>query len=411
MKKLIVLAVASLFATSAFAGEMKWWGNAGWRYNYTKNDDSLNSKNAAGKDLSEQITKSHAARANLGVTGGWENVEWGAAIRTGQATNSDYVNLNDAADQTIGLSQAWFRYVRDFGSLDLALTVGRQANVFAYDTWSQQFFDNDVNLDGFGWQFKFGMFGLNAGQYILGAKNRGTPGQGSSFTKTEATDSAAATNSKFEYLIGFQPHMTWKFTDEIETFFAVGYYLWSTDAYTNTTNGGYSSTALNPNAVAASTFNIHNPKQWQFLNTWSLPYNLSLNAELVLNKEVNYNAATVAGYTGTVDADVSDSAWAVGLKYGQVKKAHDWDIGYIYGTKGINSVIGAFSNNLIAPDNKGHTIFADYAIADNFNIGFKWFSMKEKEKISPVTGVAFTGANANQEQKTKYWEITTGVMF
>lgn len=415
MKKLIVLAVASLFATSAFAGEMKWWGNAGWRYNYTKHDDNLNSKDPAGKDVSEQITKTHAARANLGVTGGWENVEWGAAIRTGGAgsINTDYVNLQNGGDQGIGLSQAWFRYVRDFGSLDMALTIGRQANTFAYDTWSQQFFDNDVNFDGFGWQFKFGMFGFNAGQYLLGAKDRGGNGA-TTYTKTESTDAVAATNSKFNYLFGFQPHMTWKFTDSIETFFAVGYYLWSTDAYSNATNGGYNSAGLNAGtipAVAPSTFTIHNPRQWQFLNTWSLPYKLSVNAELVINKGVDYNANTVAGYAGAVDADVSDSAFALGVKYGAVKKAHDWDIGYIYGSKGVNSVIGAFSNDLVPVDNKGHTIFADYAVADNFNVGFKWFSMKEKEKIDPTTGVAFAGNNANQELRTKYWEITTGVMF
>jgi len=58
--------------------------------------------------------------------------------------------------------------MRDFGSVDFNLTVGRQMNVFAYDKKSENFFDNDVRLDGFGWQFKFGMFGLNLGQYVLG---------------------------------------------------------------------------------------------------------------------------------------------------------------------------------------------------------------------------------------------------
>ena len=44
MKNVIVLAVAALFATNAVAAEMKWNGSAGWRYENTSNNDSLDSK-------------------------------------------------------------------------------------------------------------------------------------------------------------------------------------------------------------------------------------------------------------------------------------------------------------------------------------------------------------------------------
>ena len=82
MKNVIVLAVAALFATNAVAAEMKWNGSAGWRYENTSNNDSLDSKFSAtnDKDVSTTKTRSHKMRANLGVMGGWEHVEYGFGI-------------------------------------------------------------------------------------------------------------------------------------------------------------------------------------------------------------------------------------------------------------------------------------------------------------------------------------------
>jgi len=152
--------------------------------------------------------------------------------------------------------------------VDLSVTIGRQKNVFAYESTSQNFFDNDVRFDGFGWNFKLGSFGLNAGQYLLGAKSSGTNGA-SVFTKTDASEAAATTSSHFNALYGFQPYMNWKFTDEIDTMLAVGWYSWVDDSQTNL-NAGYNSNALNTNAVTYSN-RIHNPKKWQFLSTWNFP--------------------------------------------------------------------------------------------------------------------------------------------
>jgi hypothetical protein len=126
---------------------------------------------------------------------------------------------------------------------------------------------------------------------------------------------------------------------------------------------------------------------------------------------------------GRNNVDVTASAFSIGAKYGDVKKAHDWSVSYNYGTKGIASVIGAYSNNLILPDNKGHTFNATYALADNFHLGFKWISVAEKERKNTIdvaaavnttaqtAGQSYTGLQSNQEQKMKYFELTTGVMF
>lgn len=398
------------------AGEMKWNGSTDWRYLATTHDDNLSSVNAAGKNMSKQYTKSHSISANLGVTGGWENVEWGFGVRTNNAANDSHATFTNNADTALGIEQAWFRYMKDFGSVDFNVTVGRQKNVFAYDMHSQQFFDNDVRWNGFGWQFKFGMFGLNAAQYVLGAKSQGANGA-STKTQTDATDAAAATQSHFNTLIGFQPHMTWKFTDEIETMFAVGYYLWNDDSQQNRTGGGYNSATLNtgtPAPNAGTAFNMHNPKQWQFLNTWTLPYSLNFTAEYVMNKTVRYDRNTVAGYAGASggqEPEADKSAFAATLQYGKVKKAHDWTIGYTYGSKGLASTINAYSNDQFLADNKGHVFNGSYALADNFTLGVKGYFLKEKAKKVATTGAAYAGTTANQEQKTSTWELTAGVNF
>lgn len=395
MKNLFVLAVAGLVATSANAAEMKWSGGADWRYSQTNSNDSMNSRDAAGKDTSKSRTKAHQIRANIGATGGWENVEWGVGARTTNAANEDFVTLQNNGDRGIGFEQAWFRYLKDFGSMDLSVTVGRQKNVLAYDAVSQNLFDNDVRFDGLGWQFKFGMFGLNAAQYVLGSNVGGT----SQVTNTDSTAASNTLNQKFSYLFAFQPHMNWKFTDEIEAMFAVGYYTWRDTSGTNAIA-----------SPAATNFRLENLRQWHFLTGWTLPYNLNLNVEYVMANKQKYDARSVAR-AATPNPEAARSAWSAGLTYGGLKKAHDFTVGYAYGTKGIAAVDNRYTYDKFAADRKGHMFNVGYAIADNFTIGWKGLFLKEKEKIDPATGVTYAGANASRETKTSYWELTTGVMF
>jgi len=438
MKNLLVLAVATLFATNAFAAEMKWNGSAGWRYANLSQDDNLDSKNSAalGKDISTTKSRMHQVRANLGVMGGWEHVEYGIGIRTTNATNDDYTTVNTGADRNIGLEQAWFRYVRDFGSMDLGLTIGRQKNALAYDSQWETLFDNDVRWDGFGWNFKFGMFGFNASQYVIGAVTHTAPAVGattgatgaSNYSYTEASEANAGTTKHFAMLYGFQPHMNWKFSDDIEAMFSVAYYKWIYEGDNNQTGGGVSTAALNNGAAAAGTvpalagnqYRMWNNSQWDFLATVTLPYNLNFTGDYVKSNKAAYNNTTMnGGWASTNNPEVGSSAWTLGLTYGKLRKAQDFTVGYAYGTKGIASVINTFTNDKFAADNKGHTVLLGYAMADNFHLGFRWISLQEKERLNAVAattaaacgGAAYAGANANQKMKQNYWELTAGVAF
>lgn len=435
MKNLLVLAAATLFATNSFAAEMKWNGSFEWDYAQQSQNDSLDSKDsvANGKDVSTTKSRMHQYRANLGVMGGWEHVEYGVGIRTNAGVaNSDYVTANNAADRAIALEQAWGRYVRDFGSLDLAFTFGRQKPAMAWDSEWQTLLDNDVRFDGFGWNFKFGMFGLNAAQYVLGTVTHSATAGGSalassgsltssSYTYTDSSDTNAQTTKHFAMLYAFQPHMTWKFSDEIEAFLAVAYYRWIDEGRTNQIGGG---AGVNGNgagtvpALANRTFRFDNKTQWDFLAQVSLPFNLNFTADYVKANKATYDNVSVSGYTATTGADVSSSAWTLGLTYGKLRKAQDFTIGYAYTTKGIGSMANDFTNDLFKADNTGHTIKVGYAMADNFHLGFRTLMLQEKERIDNTSatnalgaGSAYAGTNANQKMKTNYWELTAGVAF
>lgn len=445
MKKLAVLTVATLFATSAMAGEMKWSGSAGWQYTKQKYDDSLGStatvaavagkaQDRNGKNLSEQTQTNQKIRANLGVAGGWESVEWGIGLRT-QNTNAgsgvdEWVNYGGATnpDTAIGLDLGWFRYMHELGGVNASATVGKQKAAFVFDDNSENFFTSATRLIGLGWNFKMGMFGLNAAQYWLGARSGGTNGT-TSVTKTEFSDAAASTQGNFHSLLAFQPYMNWKFSDDIETMFAVGFYKWNTSQFTNLSGGGYASSTINSTtAVNTATTNgsgtdtaskpaavgynlkMHDPSQFQIYNTWTLPYSLMFSWEWVQNKKVKLDQNS--GLLGTLTpVDVSRNAWAANLNYGNLKKAHDFTAGVTYGKKGIGSVIGAFGNTTILPDNKYLIAKLGYALADNLNLSFMHVWQTENEGIDVSTGKPYAGNFANQKQKSKYWEITTGVSF
>ena len=435
MKKLLVLAVVSIIAaTSAFAGEMKWSGSMGYRYeNYTY-DDGLGSqsKDAVPSDTSHQFKKQWRVRANIGVNGGWDNVEYGFGVRTGSSSSlpsSDWSttqsNQNGGGVSAPVIDNAWFRYLMNMDTVKVAATIGHQPLTLAYDTSASLLFYSADRFDGFGWKFDMGMFGLNAGQYILGARNGvpgANPGNSSSITGSDRTQKLGNTVGPHQIntLFAFQPYMKMKFADDIETMFAVGYYVWNDDSNQNLMHGGYDSSTLNATATstvgatAASNFRIHNPRQWHFYNTWSLPFNLAVNLELIKNKKSQYDVLSVPNYIGTANTapvSVSSTAWTAGIAYGAVKKAHDFKLSYNYFKKGIASVINTYSYTTLPTDNKGHLLSATYRLAENFDLNAAWATMKEIEKIDPTTGVAYAGTNANEQQKTTYWQLQASMNF
>ena len=424
MKKLLVLALASVFATSAFAADMKWNGSAATRFTSKTQQDGTATVNTTGQSTAKDTQKTLGLRGNFGFTGGWDNISYGVGMRTGTgSTVSDWGNYaSNSADFPVSLEQAWMKYSYDTGYGDLGMTFGRAKSVFAQDTQSQQLFDNDMRFNGLGWQWKWGSFGFNMAQYTLGARNAGTT-DAATYTYTDSTQNAATTKSHFAWIYGFQPNMSWKFSDEIDTFFAVGYYRFSGDdgRFTNRIHGGFSPLDLTSasaltavNTSKSGVINVDNSKIVQLYNTWNLPYRLKANVEVLLNKKYKYSAVNQTNGTaaGATQADfgankTSSTAWTVGLQYGAVAKPHDFMLGYAYGVKGLTSVPGALTYSSFLPDNKGHTIDAKYALATNFVLAWKGVFLKEQSR-KDSKGDAVTTA---QEHKSNYWDVSAIVSF
>lgn len=406
MKKLLVLAIASLFTTAAVAGDMKWSGSAAVRYNNTVLNDGLQATTAVGtgvKDISKTTTKAHAIRANIGAAGGWDKMEWGVGFRTGGAatTTSDWVNYAAMGDQAVGIEQAWFKYNNDWGFGDISAIVGRQKNVFAHDMMTEQLFDKDLRFDGFGWTWKWGSFGLNASQYVIGASNNLAATGASTYTTTAATEAGANTQRRFGVLYGFQPHMHWRFTDSIDAMFAVGFYKWSNVVTAGNAVHGFTT----PSATGDNgTLVMDNMKQWQVLAMINLPYNLMFSGEYVMNKEQKYGSAATIFSNNNADK----SALALGLSYGKLKRAHDFTIGYAYNMKGLGAVANAQTNNLLPADANAHFVKAAYNLAENFSLGWQGIFADEKSKKQAANGNAITGPQKNTRS---YWELVAGVSF
>lgn len=444
MKKLLVLAVACLVTSPAFAADLKWYGDVGVRYNQNKFDDGMAATTSAradgAADVSKETTKAHMMHARLGVTGGKDHVDYGVGLHTSGATNNtDYVYFNNNNDRTIAAELAYLRYSNDFGFGDLSVTMGRGENVFAADHNGQILFDNDITWDGFGWKWKMGNIGFNASQYIIGGNNAGTVGN-STITNTEESNMGVSQNSaasaynrkqNFTTMLGFQPTFNFRFTDEIEAMFAVGYYIWNgqSNTTTNTVHGHQAS--LNSNARRTSTgaisddaqtVAVNNPHQWQFLVDTSLPMNFNASFEYIQNKKMYYDAfaasaanVTTGNYGGGMTREMKRSAWAGTLTYGKLARAHDWKVGYTYANRGLASAIDAYTNDSVLADEKGHILTASYNLTDSMSLGGRYISTKEISKMDAQgnsVGNATTSANAtSRSHANKYWELTAGVAF
>ena len=293
MKRSVLLALAALLLPAAAQAETTWSGGTSWRYLIRNNDDGLSTKNAAGKDSSKSTVKTHQIRADLNAFSKGEDFDWGVGFRTFGSANSEWLTLQNNGDRAITLENAFLRAHYAYWGIDLDVTLGRAKTVMFYDSIGQALFDKDNRWDGLGWSWTKGAFGLNASQYVLGARSSSTALASSSFTRTDATESASATPSGFGMLYSIQPHVKFKVSDEIEAIVAVGYHHWAgvggTTAYENAIHGGTVGTVGNTNPVI-----LDNPRQWQLMTEWTLPMKLRFVGEYIQNKKVFYGTRLVS---------------------------------------------------------------------------------------------------------------------
>lgn len=419
-----ILTVALLFAVAPSAqAEIKWSGGAGVRQLIIKRDDGMSLKNntSENKDISKSTNKRWEYRGAIGVLASFENVDAGIDLRTNPTSaTSEWVQANNNGDFGIFVAQAFGRVKFKPFDTDLGVTVGRAKTVLLYDNMAQTLFDNDTRWDGFGWSWKMGMFGFNAAQYVLGAQSLGTGASASTYTYTDASESAANTQSRFGVLYAFQPNVTFNIMEDITSTFAVSYLSWAntqgnatTGWFSNNVHGGVQNTTGGVAVGNTTAVSLDNARQWHFLSDTALPMKLRFVAEYIINKKVLYGARNQAATGAATPVEANNKALALSLGWGKPKKAGEFGLAYSYGRKGIAAVIGTFSNGDITPDNISHMFEGRYMLADSVSIGGKAQWHSEKAKLGgdgqPLTGVTGTSNNADRKTTQQRFEIVTAV--
>lgn len=416
MQKFVTAILFSVALSSAAAqAEITWSGVAGVRHMIRKMDDGLNTKTQVGsefKDSSKSTQRRWEFKGVIGASNKGESVDWGIDLRTYANQRSEWLSVSNGQDLAITIGQAYGRYHTSVFETDMGLTFGRAKTVLLYDNVSQQLFDNDARWDGFGWTFKRGMFGVNAVQYVLGAANQGTAGA-STYSKTEATEADPQAQSHFGVLYALQPYVQFKPSDTITSTFALGWLNWSgtgaktgatstSGFYSNDIHGGTKGTVGNTSPVI-----MDNAQQWQLLSDTSLPYNLRLVGEYVRNKKTFYGTR-IAVANPAVEAD--RNAWAATLYWGKPKKAGDYGLGYTYGSKGIASVVGTFTNGDVPVDNNSHFLEGRYLYADNLFLLVKAQFHTEKALLDG-NGQPLAAPNNTRKQSEDRFEFITQAQF
>lgn len=416
MRKFIAVVLFAFIVAPNARAELTWNGGASIRHMIRVNDDGLDTRNAAGKNSSRSVNKLWQFRGGLGVVSRTDGgAEYGFDVRTANGTtttpiNSEWVTVQNGGDFVPTIGQAYARLkFKPFDS-DLGVTVGRSKTALLYDNVGQALFDNDTRWDGFGWQWKMGMFGFNAVQYVLGATDRGTGANPSTYTTTESSQETGDTKSHFAVLYAFQPHATFQITEDITTTFAVGHLLWSgtgatatTGWYTNTIHGGTAGTVGNVNGLP-----MDNIRQWQFLSDTSLPFKLRFVAEYIKNKKMFYGLRNQAATGAATPKEADNDALALSLAYGKPKKAGEFGLVYTFSDKGLGAVITSISNGDVGADNRSHMFEGRYMLADSFSVSAKAQWHKEKARLGG-DGQPLAAPNGNRNQTQARYEFIGAV--
>lgn len=390
-----LLIVAFSFSPfSVFAMNIEWSGNMALRYSLVAIDDKLPTRGDSG-DVGNTKTETYQAKYFLLANGGWDNIEWGLGIAgkgSQTAPNSSFTTFrNGVNDFTPAIQEGWIRYGNEWGFGELILTAGKQKPAFRSNKSIQLYIDSDVRFDGLSEAWRWGSFGLNFAQYILGSNSRtsGVTTFGSSTkTNTEDNELGQANKANFAWLFTYQGTLDIDIADQIKLDLGVAWNQFK--SYFSQTNEllnqGGTSFPVSPDL---SQFHVYSDLH--------LPYLLGLQFEWVKARQQTF--------TNGVNAD--STAIAAGLSYGKLKRVNDFRVQYNYRKVGVGAVHDHLAWNKMAPNSKGHVVNVDYYAIDRFMLSLLWLASKENE-VRSAGGVNSVTSENNHISRI---ELTASIKF
>lgn len=171
-------------------------------------------------------------------------------------------------------------------------------------------------------------------------------------------------------LLAYQPGVKVNFTENVNWVSALAYYDFLNYAQKGNFAKANGNTVAPSGNLAAEEFNI-----WNFTNIVTFPVK-----GLPVSPYVDY--AKNVGDEAIVDGEKQDTAYAIGVKIGDIRKKGDWVFDYKYARIEADSIVGGFGDNSFGPGSnaQGSKVGFAYGLAKNVTLGTALYFTE------PVTG-------------------------
>ena len=269
------------------------------------------------------------ARISLDATVN-DTVKVGVRLASG---NDDPVSTNQSFDKfgstkDLGIDRAFVAWTPAKGSTVIA---GKMAVPFYKPNKSPLLWDGDLNPEGLAYQYKNNGFFASVARLSL--------------------DECSSCDDS--YMNGVQAGYSYKMTNGSKLTFGLGQY------------------AFDLNAAETGFADEYNETEFfadYSTNVYAKP--LVVYANYVVNGDGEALAAAAG-----LDDDL-DTGYELGFKYGKVKGAGSWDLGYTYKSLDVNAVFPLWTDSDFAgggTDGEGHILKFGYGVNKNFSIGLTHF--------------------------------------
>jgi len=337
---LIILSVTSTLGYSASAADIDWSDSIKVSGDFRYRLENVDQEGREDRDRSRL-----RARINLGAKVN-DSVKVGVRLASGSddpvSTNQSFDKFGSTKD--FGLDRAFVAWTPIDGSTIIA---GKMSVPFYKPNKSPLLWDGDLNPEGIAYKYK------NKGFFA-------------SIARLNLDECSSCDDS---YMNGAQAGYTYKTGNGSKLTFGLGQYAFDL----NTSETGFADEYNETEIFGDYATKLNNQP-------------LVVYANYVVNGDGD-KLATAAGLN-----DDLDTGYELGFKYGKVKDAGTWDLGYTYKTLDAFAVFPLWTDSDFAgggTDGEGHILKFGYGIGKNFSIGLTHFinerNLITESDIDPTT--------------------------